>query len=119
MRVLIPVLAMLLSGCAVNGEWTKADTARQSVYAAAVTADAVTTSRIQHRSDVVESGPMASELIGRNPDDADVAAYFVTVGLSHWMIARALPPQWRKYWQAGTTALHLRAVHTNCEHGLC
>lgn len=128
-RIITIICALLLSGCAVNGEWSKRDTALEIGFQVVNAMDAYSTSNIQHVAPIdmgngttlhrVEGNPFTRAFIGDKPNDRDTLMYFTTVAISHYFIARALPPKWRPWYQGGTTALHLHAVVGNCRHGLC
>lgn len=108
----------VLSGCAHSDEWTRRDTALQLAYTGVVVLDTIQTADIQNYPDIQETGWLARKALGRNPDTSDTILYFSTLAISHWVIARALPREWRTYWQGAGIAIHLDAVISNCEHGL-
>lgn len=119
MRI-IPLLAALavLTGCAHSDEWRTQDTVLQSIYTGLVIVDAVQTADIQYRDDLVESGPLASRVLGDNPSSSDTYQYMATLAISHYLISRALPAKWRPYWQGFGIIDHGSAVISNCAHGL-
>jgi len=95
-------------------EWSAVDTRRELAFQLINAIDAVQTSEIRHRAEVVEVGPVARAVMGPEPSASDVGLYFGTMAASHFLISRALPPGWRKYWQAGTIASHGYTVVRNC-----
>ena len=116
----IAAAALALTGCASSGEWTRADTARELAFVGAIAADAWQTSQIAGRADLVEGEPLARAVLGREPSKSGTAVYFATLGVSHFLIARALPAKWRPWFQSGTLAYEGLIVSRNCmEHDLC
>ncbi len=82
-------------------------------------ADAYTTMQIRHDPAVEEIAWPTRQLIGANPAEDEVALLFLTYGISHYLIARALPPKWRRYYQVGTIGYSAALVINNCQLGLC
>jgi hypothetical protein len=117
-HVLAISACLLITACASTGpasdEWSQSDTRREIAFQFVNVLDAVQTNEIRGRTDVVEVGRWARSIMGTEPSRSEVATYFVAMGLSHYLISRALPPRWRKYWQAGTIADHGYAVVHNC-----
>ncbi len=119
MKIITAMLVIiLLQGCAHSDPWSKQDTVLQSVYTATLLMDAMQTSQIQHRPDLIEVGPVANHFLGDNPSSRDTVMYFGTLAVSNWMISRALPKEWRPYWQGANIAMHGSAVFNNCDLGL-
>ena len=132
MRTLI-IMSVLLSGCAVNGEWTRQDTILEVSFQVVNAMDAVTTSRIHESPDwhpveingvpyrrrLEESTALTRAVLGPRPSKSDTYMWFATLGLSHWIIARSLPPKWRPWYQGATIGLSSDAVIGNCDNGLC
>ena len=110
----ILTLLTLLSGCATTTD-TKYEIAFQVINAV----DAYTTAQIRHTRNVEETNSITRSLIGRQPNGADVALLFVTYGISHYVIARALPEKWRRFYQVGTIAYSTSLVINNCQIDLC
>ena len=117
-KMAVIFLAFAASGCA-SDSWTKTDTKYEIVFQVINTADAYTTSRIRHTSGVEEMNPITRSIIGAEPDEADVALLFITYGISHYVIARALPKKWRRFYQVGTALYSASLVIENCNLGLC
>lgn len=128
--LVVAVVLVSCTGCAVNGEWTTRDTVLEATYQVVNAMDAYSTSNIQHLPDVpvpgtnlvrrVEEGSAFTRaIIGPRPSTTDTYLYFATVGLSHWLIARSLPPKWRPWFQGGTALYQGEAVTRNCRRGLC
>lgn len=118
MRIVIIVALAMLSGCAHQDEWTRQDTTLQLIYTGTLVVDAIQTSEIQYHDNLVEGGPIARQVLGRNPSTSDTWQYFTTVAISHWLISRALPEKWRPYWQGAGIATQVPVIINNCAHGL-
>ena len=117
MRTLLILLGpLLMQGCAHSNEWTKTDTHMQLIVTAAYAADAYTTSKIQYDPLMQEEG-LARHVLGRQPSTSDTYMYFGTLMLSNWLISRALPAQWRPFWQFTNFAAHGGAAIANCQQG--
>lgn len=97
---------MVLSGCATNDRWSKQDRALQFAVTGAMLCDAWTTTRIQYYDNVIESGPVASRILGENPATSDTYMYFGTLALTNYFISFYLPERWRPYWQGANIAYH-------------
>ena len=119
MRSLILLSAFVLSGCAHEDPWSTRDTWMQVGATTAIAVDAYTTSNIQYTPKVHEFGPIAKQILGRQPTTSDTWQYFTTLAISHYFIVRALPSKWRPYWQGATMLGHVYWVRSNCEIGLC
>ena len=120
-RRVLTILTVLVftSGCAHTDEWTRRDTVLQVGVTAALLADAITTSRIHDNPNVYESGAVAHRVLGRQPSTRDTYLYFGTLVISNYLITRALPEKWRKYWQSSQILVHGYAVSNNCDLDLC
>ncbi len=114
----ILVAALLLHGCASQDPWTTGDTVWQSIALATMAADAHMTTKIRDHPNIVESGPISTAFLGQNPDPEDVWLYMVTVGISHYLIARSLPSGLRTLWQVGAIYRHGMAVNDGHQLGL-
>ncbi len=112
--ILIPVF--FLGGCA---SWTTTDTKYEIVFQLVNVADAYTTSKIRHTDGVEEKNPLTRSIIGREPKGTDVALLFTTYGISHYIISRALPGKWRRFYQVGSIGYGTYLVMNNCRYGLC
>jgi hypothetical protein len=122
MKTITTLAAALLSGCAAftpPDNWSRRDTVLQSTAAALATLDAVTTMNLSRVPGMVEKGPVASRIIGPTPSNAEIAGYFAATVAANYLIARALPPRWRPYWQGSVIAMHLGPAAHNCELGAC
>src|SRR5688572_6254344 len=108
----IILACLFLSGCGSN--WTRDDTIREVGFQVVNIADAWQTQSIRKRKDVKETGVIAVEILGKEPKPGETAVYFGTMALSHFLISRALPPKWRRYWQSGTALYSATVVTSNC-----
>ena len=117
-KLALLVFAFAISGCA-SDSWTKTDTKYEIAFQVINAADAYTTSRIRHTYGVEETNPITRAIVGAQPNEADVALLFITYGISHYVIARALPEKWRRFYQVGTALYSASLVIENCNLGLC
>lgn len=112
-------LAGLLGGCAVD-DFSRADMVREGSFQLVNAADALQTSKIKDRPDLVEGSSFTRAMIGEKPSGRDVAMYFGTLAISHYLISLALPSKWRPWFQYGTAAYSGYTVVTNCtQRELC
>lgn len=110
------------AGCAVldtPADWTKRDKTLEVAFQAINALDAIQTAHIRHHPHLVESHPIPRSLLGENPNPGETAVYFTTLGLSHFLIARSLPPKWRAWYQGGSILFHGTSVISNCQRELC
>lgn len=106
-------LFALLTGCAHQDEWTKSDTAMELLFQAGVVIDSVQTGKIHERPGMAEGGPIARRFIGTQPSQADAYLYGASRIVSHYFIARALPKEWRAWYQVYTTIYQVDTVLDN------
>lgn len=95
-------------------EWTRADTRREVGYQVVNALDAIQTSMIRDRADLVEGMPLTRSILGDRPDLGETTLYFASMGVSHYIIARLLPAKWRAWYQSGTLAFSTYTVGSNC-----
>ena len=130
--VLALFVLSMCTGCAVNGDWSRRDTVLEVSWQVVNVLDAVSTSRLEDSPDwtllndgtgrrrrLEEASPITRAVIGPRPSKEDVYMWMATVGISHWLIARSLPPKWRPWYQGASILVSGEAVIGNCEHGLC
>lgn len=86
---------------------------------AVILADAITTNRIQDNPYAEEVGPVARHFLGPQPNTDDTALYFGTVIITSYLVSRALPARWRRYWQWWEIGAHGYALKNSCDAGLC
>lgn len=118
-KLLAGVAFLFLSGCATQNNWnadtwSAQDTRREIAYQLVNVYDAVQTSEIRKRPDVVEVNPVGRAVMGAEPKAEGVAMYFTSLAVSHYLISRVLPPKLRKYWQYGTIGYQGATVFNNC-----
>lgn len=122
---LIKSMALILcvatsAGCSVMGNrsyepWSESDTRREVVYQLGNIYDALQTNEIRSNA-IVEEGNFAGRaFMGPEPKSGDVALYFSSLAVSHYLVSLALPSRLRKYWQGGTVALQWYTVYNNCK----
>ncbi len=115
--VLLTALA-ILAGCASSDPWTRDDTAWETIYAVSALADGYMTAKIQDHPNIIENGPIASRVLGRNPATSDTWMYFGSLIVSHYLISRMLPKDWRTAWQVFGIVKHGLAVNKGNQVGL-
>lgn len=118
LRIVLIISMEACAGCATD-PWTVEDTKWQVAYMGALAADAYTTTRIQYHSDIQEVGPIAREILGPQPSTADTWQYAIGAGLAHYVVARALPRKWRRWWQVGNAGYHGYLAIGNCTKFAC
>jgi hypothetical protein len=69
-------------------EWTRADTRREVGFQVVNALDAIQTSMIRDRADLVEGMPLTRSILGDRPDLGETTLYFASMGVSHYIIAR-------------------------------
>jgi hypothetical protein len=114
---------LILSGCSSiplfdlqsSADWNSDDTTREVSFQVVNILDALQTNEIRSRPDVVEVGPVARAMMGPEPSGSDVALYFATRALSHYLISRILPPRWREWYQTTSLVSASFVVWRNCE----
>lgn len=110
------VLSAFLTGCSVfqpHEEWRPRDTALEVGFQVLNVIDARSTQQIA-ASPYEELTTVTRAVLGPKPDPGETAVYFATIGLSHYLISRALPPKWRKWFQAGTIVYSGVLIERNC-----
>jgi hypothetical protein len=95
-------------------EWTREDTALQLAYTVLHVADWGQTLDIENHPGHFDHNP----ILGKHPSRGTVNTYFATTLALHWVAARAMPPKWRKRFQAGTMALQFVVIKDNYEAGI-
>ena len=92
-------LAVLLVGALLSvdatADWTQEDTARQLAFTGLQLIDWGQTRDIAQNPNRRELNP----ILGPNPSTTDVDVYFAATTLGHYVVSRALPPEYRKVWQ--------------------
>ena len=122
MKLLAVAISALLGGCAMmepHPEWEPKDTALEVGFQVLNALDARTTQRIADNAYAVETSALTRAVLEPNPSANETAVYFAVTGLSHYLISRALPPKWRKWFQAGTIGYSATVLERNCDLGLC
>lgn len=95
--------------------WDKADVSMHSVFTVLHTIDCLQTMKIARNADeYTEYNP----ILGRNPDQTEVVAYFAATWIAQTALVHVLPSSWRPYAQAVMIAVPLGAVVNNFSVGL-
>jgi len=117
----LPILLTLLTlvGCAHEDPWTRKDTAYELAYVVAISADAYSTSQIQYHKNIIEKQPITHAILGNNPSTSGTWQYFASIALTHYLISRALPQKYRRWWQVGGATYHSYFILNNCNIELC
>jgi hypothetical protein len=120
-----PVVAAAVTGFIIGhvgkchaDEWTRADTHREIAYHVVAWMDAATTADIKNHDDIEEKAPITRQVIGKNPSNGEVVAWFAATSVVHYGISRALPKPYRKYWQYVTIGVESAMVVNNVSLGL-
>lgn len=114
MRHITAVALLVLSGVA-HSEWTKQDSAWQLAYTALHVADWAQTRNIARNPDEFhETNP----ILGRHPSVSEVDDYFLVTGVAHALVSAALPPKYRRKWQAAGIVVEAGAVAHNYSIGI-
>jgi hypothetical protein len=114
---IIIISIIILTGCASHyGEgWSKADTYRQSAYTALHVADWGQTRYIaSHPDEYYEVNPV----LGKHPDTAAVDTWMASTLAAHWLIAPALKPKYRKWFQYVAIGVEGACVLNNLSLGI-
>jgi hypothetical protein len=94
--------------------WSQADTNREITWQVLNALDAWQTAQIHKRNDIEEGNAIARTLIGAEPSSSDVAMYFGTMAVSHYLISKVLRPKWRAWYQRGTIGYSAYVIGSNC-----
>lgn len=95
-KLVISILICLMSSTVLaTDEWTKKDTAYQSVFLTLQTVDWLQTKEIARNPNYYEM----NLILGRNPSQNAVDVYFLSTSILHTGIAYYLPKKYRRYWQ--------------------
>ena len=105
---------LMLTGCATNGDWSRADTTREVIVQLGVLADGIQTYYIHKKPGYYEANTRTAKIIGNQPEPDNLLMYIGTYAISHYLIARALPPKWRKYYQYASIYSQWKTVRENC-----
>jgi hypothetical protein len=134
MRILLILLLLVLPVNATADEWTKTDTAMQSIYTGLHLVDWSQTLKIREKNvTVVETGMNSdwkyvwseekNSLLGKNPSRGKINRYFIITGLGHWWVSDILGDvelfniDWRKVWQGFGIYTEYNVVTHNKRNG--
>jgi hypothetical protein len=59
-----------------------------------------------------------NHILGQHPSDAKIRNYFLAVGVGHYLVTKALPNEYRPYWQWGWIGIELLTIAHNRQIGL-
>jgi len=114
-RSLAALMLIMSSTQLIATTWDKNDSQRQWMYLTAHSLDWLQTRYIANHSDAYyETNP----LLGREPSQGKVDAYFFTTGLLHSWIAYNLRPRYRKWFQYSTLVMETGYVGHNVSLGI-
>ena len=88
-------LTCFIPSCFAADEWTKEDTAYQTTFLTLMAVDWQQTKEIARNPKYREG----NFILGENPDQNTVDAYFLTTAALHTVIAYYLPQKYRRIWQ--------------------
>lgn len=110
-------LALVAPGAAfAGGDWTGTDTAWEAGFLGVLSVDCVQTWKGSGADPAhfQEGNPFLPE----HPSKGAIVATCAAVGVGHGLISYALPPEYRRGWQAGTIAVELIVVGRNYHAGV-
>jgi len=107
-------LLLILPAFANADDWTPADTQRELVFAALMVADAAQTHDIARHLDLAEANP----ILGKHPSNAKINVYFGTIMAAQYLIAQALPAEYRHAWQYAGIGFEFAIVQNNYRLGI-
>jgi len=120
MNKLILIIFLILIACPAYAEWkfadqwTKTDTALESMYAGLTIVDWGQTRNMIKEGGYHEINP----LLGRHPSLDEVDILIPAAIVAHGLISMALPPKYRIYWQAVFIGIEGFTVLSNYNIGL-
>lgn len=101
------LVAILASGCAGGRSWSRADTLAQVTIAAEVLVDTVQTTR--GTSMCREANP----IIGPCGERVPVGIYMSAALALESVVAWALPPAWRRWFEGGVAGVEADVIYGN------
>jgi hypothetical protein len=107
------ILFYVMSVTAV-ADWSSGDTNRQLAFTALQLVDWAQTREIVRNPDYYETNP----ILGKYPSKTEVDVYFAAATLGHYLVSRALPPDYRKVWQYVWIGVQVGYVTHNYQIGL-
>lgn len=113
MKILLYILAFCALSTPAHAEWSQTKTAREMVFAAALTNDWRQTLHIAETPWRRES----NKLLGRRPHRDNVNIYFAGCLVGHALVAYALPENYAKIWQGVWTSIENNSSDNNVKVG--
>ena len=86
---------LLLLCSTASADWSSGDTNRQLAFTALQMVDWAQTREVVKDDRKHELNP----ILGKYPSKTEVNVYFAATTLGHYLVSRALPPDYRKVWQ--------------------
>lgn len=108
------LLVGALLSVGATADWTQGDTARQLALTTLLILDWGQTRDIATNPRFHELNP----LLGRNPSTGRVDNYFAATTVGHYLVSRALPPEYRRVWQYLWIGSQTATVHWNYQMGV-
>lgn len=106
--------SFFMSVSLMGQEWTPADTKLEVAYLMLHTADWLQTLEIAESERLYERNP----ILGRHPSRGEVNRYFIATGILHVVLAKALPPKPRHWFQGVTISMEAGCVGMNYNLGV-
>lgn len=94
---------------------TPGQMAMEAAYSLALLADRSQTMQIHDSGGKLREG---NPLLGSDPSVARINRHFATWAVAHYLATRAVPTEYRKYWQGGSLAVELVVIGRNKRLGL-
>jgi hypothetical protein len=106
-RTVLVAVLLLVTGCAGGRGWSRADTLAQMVIGAEVLGDSVQTAR--GVTTCSESNP----IIGACGERVPVLVYMGAALALETVVAWALPPAWRRWFEGGVAGVEADVIYGN------
>jgi len=113
MKLLLTIL-LLFSTIASADDWSQEDTERETIFATLMVLDWRQTMDIARHSDIEETNPV----LGKHPNNARINTYFAASLAAQYLIAQALPAEYRRCWQNAGIVFEATVVGGNYRLGL-
>ena len=111
--LIIPLASIFNTQCLADN-WSDEDNERQWAYTVLHAVDWAQTHSIRNRADKFEINP----ILGKQPSKGEVNKYFAGTLIAHWVVAKALPPKWRKAFQYVTISMERGIIDHNIRAGI-
>lgn len=111
--LVILVIGLLYSTCSRADEWTTGQKIGEGVFVAATVLDWSQTRSSCARVGRCELNPM----LGGHPSDSRINSWFVTTLVVQYLVADALPSDWRNRWIAAGVVMEVTVTARNANVG--